>query len=419
VAAQDEPSLSPRPRTLRHFAAVAVAGVLCLHIWFFATVWNDTKRGYPDFTVYYTAALMLRAGMGHHLYEERAQFAVNDRFEIEKHHPRARLPYIHPPFEALIFVPLTFLPYPAAFAIWDGLNVAALFGVFVVLRGSIIFLRSIPAWQLVAASLAFYPVFGCLLQGQDSILLLLVSALGFCAAARDADFLAGSWFGLGMFKPQFILPMVIFLLIRKRKPMLAGFLSVCVVLLLLSAALVGWQQISHYPAFAVEIANSPFFGGTPAQFAPNIRGLITGWPYRSLTLPGFFAAAGSVFLFVLVFLVLWAARQRREPNLSHSLMAITAPLVAWQTNMHDLCLLVLPLIFVINYCLTLRAPLARRVALLAPAVLLLVSPLWLLLWLVWGRSNLIAVVLLWWVCDLSREILPHDRGSAASVHSPV
>ena len=36
------------------------------------------------------------------------------------------MPFIHPPFEALIFLPLTFLPYPVAFVVWNLVGLAML-----------------------------------------------------------------------------------------------------------------------------------------------------------------------------------------------------------------------------------------------------------------------------------------------------
>lgn len=83
---------------------------------------------------------------------------------------------------------------------------------------------------------------------------------------------------------------------------------------------------------------------------------------------------------------------------------MVAGLVAWQTNIHDLSLLILPFILVIGY--SLRGQGARRAAfdLLYPALPLLVGPLWMILWLRVGMVNLISIPMIWWVWKIGKEL---------------
>ena len=380
--------------------------MLCLHLLFFINLRDRIKVGYPDFTVFYTAATTLQSGLGHQLYDEHVQYEIQKKSvgEIaERHGP---LPYIHPPFEALIFLPLSWLPYPVAFAVWDLLNLALLLGVTLLLRRSVNALRLIPPWELVMWSLAFFPIFDCFLQGQDSILLLLLCVLGFNALKRESDVLAGCWFALGVFKFQFILPIVLLLVIWKRKRLAIGFTVVSALLVLISAYLVGWQGLLRYPAFALEITKSPALGGVAAGFAPNLRGLALGllahFPEQVGTWVGLLA---SIMLF------LFAAMKGREASpwkldLQLSLAIAVAGLIAWQTNMHDLSLLVLPLVLIVDYCLSVLAQEPRRrLFLLLPVLPVLISPLWIVFWLVGGAVNLMAIPLLWWVWEISKEIV--------------
>ena len=174
--------------------------MIAIHVFFLWRVRDRIARGDPDFTVFYTAASMLREGQGAQLYDSRAQLAVQAEFARDADIRRGPLPYIHPPFEALLFLPLTFLPYPLAFATWNVINLAILLGVAMLLKKSLLWLQGIPVWQMVLLCLAFFPVFANFHQGQDAILLLLVVALSFRALDRDADFLGGCWLGFGLFK---------------------------------------------------------------------------------------------------------------------------------------------------------------------------------------------------------------------------
>lgn len=383
-----------------------IVGMLCMHALFFIDLWPRIKRGYPDFVVYYTAATILRNGLGHELYVLRVQSEVQKRFTGELLSRPGPLPYIHPPAEALIFVPLTRLSFLHAYLLWGLLNIAILFGVAWLLRSEVSWLHLIPPWEFVLGSLAFFPVFESLLQGQDSILQLLFCGLAWKALNKRADLLAGCWFALGAFKFQFMLPIVLLIAIWKRKRVLIGFAGVSVVLALISVGLIGWQGLLHYPAFVLQIANTPSLGGVPPDFIPNLHGLVMGWPFH---LPGRVGTAAIILSSVGLFLFV-AGRGRKWPDLGSSafhfsLAIAVSDLIGWQTNVHDFSLLVLPLALIADYCFR-RPPRPQgdNFALLYPAAPMLISPLWLVLWLAVGHMNLMAVPLLWWVWEIGRKL---------------
>ncbi len=114
-------------------------------------------KGDPDFTVFYTAGKMLREGRSAELYDPRAQQAVQREFTNNSDLRRGPLPYIHPPFEALVFLPLTFLPYGWAFSLWNLLSMGMLLEVALLLRRTLTSLREVPVWEWLLAFLAFFP----------------------------------------------------------------------------------------------------------------------------------------------------------------------------------------------------------------------------------------------------------------------
>ena len=384
-----------------------VVGVLGLHALLFFNLWQRIKSGYPDFVVYYTAATILRDGLGHQLYVGHVQSEVQKRFTGELPDRVGPLPYIHPPAEALIFVPLTRLSFRQAFITWDLLNLAILFGVAWLLRTDVGALRLIAPWEFVLGSLAFFPVFESMLQGQDSILQLLFCVLAWKALRKKADLLAGCWFALGAFKFQLVLPLVLFMVIWKRTRVLLGFVAVSVVLALLSIGLVGWQGLLHYAGFVLQVANTPSLGGVPPSLIPNLRGLVMGWP---LNLSGPLAkgliALSSIGLFVFA-----AIRGRQASDWGNGgrqfLLAIAvSELIAWQTNVHDFSLLVLPLVLIADDGLgAARTQSGNRFALLYPAVPILLAPLWFLC-LALGHMNLMAIPLVWWIRQIAIQSPP-------------
>jgi Glycosyltransferase family 87 len=417
VASKERQSiLSSKPHSWRRLARLFVAGMLCLHLLFFAELRGRIERGYSDFTVFYTAATVLREGRGHQLYDASVQYAAQESFAGHISSRQGPLPYIHPPFEALVFLPLTLLPYRQAFAVWDLLNLVALFAVALLLRRSVRTLRSIPPWEFVVGCLAFFPVFACFLQGQDSILLLLLCVLGFNALKREADFIAGCWFALGTFKFQLIIPIVLLLFIWNRRRVATGFVAVSILLALVSMRMVGFTGSLWYPAYVLQVAKTPALGGVPSALIPSLHGLLTGWPFLAST--GVGAVVTGIASLLLVLLVAIRGRAGSHPkslDLQFSLAVVVAALISWQVNAHDLSLLALPVVLVADYCLrTFSAGEHRRFVPLLPVLPLLISPLWIGLWLAIGQVNLMAIPLLWWTWEMGRA-LSDGRNFAAKI----
>ena len=380
--------------------------MVAIHAAFLWSVRGRIQKGDPDFTAFYTAGKILRKGRGAELYRAATQNAVQWEFATDTDIRHGPLPYICPPFEALVFVPLTFLPYPEAFVLWNLLNLGLLFVIALLLRQSLDPLRPIPLWELVLAQLAFFPVFTNFLQGQDGILLLLVFILGFRALDRNAEFRAGCWFGLGVFKYHFVVPLVLILALWKGRKLVWGFAATASAATLLSLGIVGWHGALQYPAYAWHIVSLPGHGQTPLGLMSNLVGLATGWSLpESLGWPmRLIAVAGSVALLLVVARMRGLANDARCFRLSFACAVVTAVLVSYLTNTHDLCLLVLPLALLADHCAAHWSERQAIKALLIPVAPLLISPLWFFFWMGWGKLNLAVIPLLWWIYAMWREL---------------
>lgn len=383
---------------------VAVLGTHAFLLW---SVRERIAKGDPDFTVFYTAAKMLREGRGAQLYDAHAQQAVQQEFTTDSDIRQGPLPYIHPPFEALLFLPLTFLPYRDAFVVWDFLNLGMLCGVAVLLRRPLVSLRDVPAWEFVVGSVAFFPVFANFLQGQDAILLLLLFVLGFRALDRDAKLMAGCWFGIGIFKYNFTIPLVVILALWTGRRLAYGFAVVGGVAVLLSFGIVGWHEALQYPAYTWRVTSIPGHGQTPYGLNASLLGLMTGWPLLQCVVGPlrWIALASSAGLLTAVVHMRDAATDRRFLRLDIVCALITAILVSYNANAHDLSLLVLPLAMLADYCLVEPGWSSAKIRLVVPVAPLLLSPLWIVLWMRWQRINLMVIFLLWWLYAMRREVL--------------
>jgi hypothetical protein len=382
---------------------IFVAAIISTHVFFLWRVRDRIARGDPDFTVFYTAGKILREGHAAQLYQSNTQLEVQAEFARNSDIRRGPLPYIHPPFEALFFLPMTFLSYVHAFVAWNLINLAILLGVARLLKNSLRSLESTPVWQMVLLGLAFFPVFANFHQGQDAILLLLVVTLSFRALDRDADFLAGCWLGFGIFKYHLIVPLALVLTIWRGRRFILGFTASSSVAVLISLGLVGWKGLLEYPAYAWRVVSQPAFGGIPPGQLPSLFGLLAGWPFaqKIASVVPVVVAAGSAALLMIVAALRKCARDKMLFRLCFAGAVMTALLVGLSTNSYDLSLLVVPLAVIVN-C-RLERPLDGK-PLIAPAVPLLISPLWFLLWMRWQRINLMAVFLSGWLFVLIAEV---------------
>lgn len=251
-------------------ALVAVA-VALLFVLLKAVV-NDPKN-HADFTSFYVAGAIVHQGRGRSLWDMKLQQDIERPLR-----PWAQfLPYFHPPFEALLFAPLASLPYPRAFLVWDGLNLAVLALFFYLLRFT--GYRLTPDGRLVCLAACFFPIVGNLELGQDSLLMLPIFLLAFLALKQRREVAAGVVLGLGMFRFEILLPFLFIFLLRRRWKLLASCAAVCVAELLVSAAVVGWSGLAQYAkllrilghmtgslAYGVDVTSMPSLRGFAATF---------------------------------------------------------------------------------------------------------------------------------------------------------
>jgi hypothetical protein len=256
------------------------------------------------------------------------------------------LPYIRPPFEALLFWPLAQLKYPAACLLWMALKVVILLAVpFLLLpiRGEPKATSGILGGLV---GLAFFPVVFDLLQGQDSILLLLVLVLTLNSLQRRADLRSGMFLGLGLFKFHLIVPIALVFLLRRRFRVVLGFLITALILILVSAQLVGWPTLLAYPSYLLNLDRTSGVGVTTATSMPNVRGLIAAFGVfqTSALVTGFLWAVeicGVIFT-----AYIWRTGCDEDDtllSLGFSLSIVVTLLTSYYVYSYDLTLLLIPM----------------------------------------------------------------------------
>jgi hypothetical protein len=313
--------------------------------------WQQRARlgaGYGDFSAFYTAGLLVRRGEGRLLYDRREQWRVQQEFAPNVDIRKGPMPFIRPPFEALVFFPLAYFSYPAALAIWSLAKVVLLWLAARVLPRPHPFTRIYPSWLEVALCLGFFPVFLDLFQGQDAILLLLIvaAALNWLQSGKDAA--AGVILAFGLFKFHLVVPIAIMLWLAGRARVLLGFLPGTAAVVALSCILSGARVLSAYPVYLLNLNRTAGVGFVTAQSMPNLRGLLTVFvgrapypgPIHWLLLPA--AVAG-------IALTVWLWRPLVNMGfaglaLGYCLALLVAILTSYYCRSYDMAVLIVPLL---------------------------------------------------------------------------
>jgi hypothetical protein len=234
--------------------------------------------------------------------------------------PNIGLIFCRLPFVALMFKPLSFLPYYPALAVWRLLCAGALVAV--------IFLFPGPRKLTATAISISLPALHALIFGQDLPFMLLYIAASLALLRRRADLAAGLVFSLCCTKFHFLVLIPIAILLYRRYRFLAGL---CVgVVLELSISFV--VQGPEWPLEYWRVLTMPKMNMVPLVM-PNLLGLLSALP-----LTHFLTAAGTI---VTICVMYFAARAVQSFELALSLCLVGGVIMSTHAYAHD-CVLALP-----------------------------------------------------------------------------
>lgn len=350
------------------------------------------RNGYQDFTIFYTGARMLRTGQAAALYSLSAQFKMQQTF-TDVPIRLGPLPFNHPPFEALFFVPFTMLSYWAAYLLWTALSFAMLAAIVVLLRRRFPRLQAVSPMILALGATSFFPLIMGIIQGQDIMLLLLLFVLAILCLDEDKDALAGALLGAGLFRPQMTVPLIALIAIRRWR-VLFGFVPVALGLLGVTIAIMGWRGPLDYARFVLRLEGTKSRAFGPGA-VPNIRGLletVTG-------VEGYNPMIAVIIFFLSAVVVFFALRRilkgRDSMMYAASLSTVTAILVSFHGLVYDLTLLAPIVFFLLARSLDLdKEPKIDTHAILL-LILLCLTPLYVFLLLKVDSFAYFSLIMMW------------------------
>jgi len=350
--------------------------------------------GRTDLAVQYTGGWIVGHGDASRLYDLREQEIIERQLFRREH----LLPYVHPPFQALLLAPLARLS-PVKMYVLLGLINVLLWLLFQHLLRPYTPVPRNPYRYILLCSL-FPPLWIALVQGQSTVLLLVLLSLTFACMKSGQDFLAGIFLGLGLYKFPIVLPFALICLLSRKWKLIGGVAAAASLWGVLSIIAVGPSGLRSYASLLFDIFKNP---NDPAYWSmrvwdemPTARGFFTvllAGRVPAICINALLAAVSIS----LILLAAWRWRQEDGSGGEHSmgLMFAAALTISQVTALHlyshDLTLMLLAILLVIGSSQWLQRS-GQRMILLACLVILYAAPLYVLL-LKWKAMYVLAAVL--------------------------
>ncbi len=294
-----------------------------------------------DFLAFYTGASLLHQNPPE-LYNLQTQLTFQNQIAPVTNALQVFLPFLNPPFAALLFFPLAQLPLEVAYTVWVGTNL------FLLLLICFVTVKHISKthWYILAliifGILSYIPVLTTLLIGQLTIVISLTILLSWICLKKGWQFRGGLLLSLILIKPHFIILPFLAILVQRRWKIFLGLLTGIVFLSLVSFMYVGWGGITNYITVLMSAVNWNNGYGIDIKAQHSLQSYLmilfqtdTLADIRTL----WFMCVATI---ILPTLYIWSKRYPlKSPQfaLQYTLLIIATLLISPHTHFHDLTIL--------------------------------------------------------------------------------
>jgi hypothetical protein len=337
------------------FVAAAALLFLCVLNWLTVLpLLRSRPPGAQDFSIFYIGSRIVLDGDSSHLYD----LYVQARYHTSVYQSQP-LPFNHPAYELILFLPLAAMSFYRAYLFWVALNVIlAAFLSVLLSRHLSVFPKPASLWTF-ALAMASFPLVWTLCQGQDSILLLFIFVLTYLSLKSGNDLLAGMILAAGLFKFTLVVPFFIPFLLKRRWRFVAGFFAGSAALAEISVSMTGIAGARQYLQLLAMLAAHPSSGYINPLMMPDARGflftVLLGHRIHRQTFE-IVVAVVSVLLLLVPLLTFVRRPQSERFDSWFALNLAIAMLVSPHLYWHDLTLLLLPISLAANSLLKTGIP---------------------------------------------------------------
>lgn len=301
-----------------------------------------------DFCAYWSAGQIIQKHGIADVYNldilQKTQREIQIRFKPNSDNYVIEVPYL--PFFILYWHLFSFIDLPISYLLWTAVNLLGF--VFYL----IFFIRqtnnSAKPWQLILLASVSLPLFKNLLYGQLNVFLAICAGEFMRALLSKKDIKAGLWLGGWLLKPQLLILILPFLLIRKYFKTLLGFFSAALVIFGASFTMIG---VDGFMAFKDILLGSA--GGAGASSPLTMM----NWRALGLHLGSIISPTGGwvvaiIGTFLTTAAALFLLRKKRELNsteLGTALLGVFAATCAatWHAHIHMALILIPPMLYLL------------------------------------------------------------------------
>ncbi|MCU1461227.1 MAG: hypothetical protein JWO37_1302 [Acidimicrobiales bacterium] len=328
------------------------------------------KRG-EDFAAYYIVGRDIRSGYAHDIYDpvdtvdRRARaygvrgIAVPEGGQAEAgvaptvKRDKVQL-YVYPPPSALVFVPISFLPYRVAVPVFFLLSLLAeVAAIWLFFADHPRVSRRTATIIGIGAMVVFFPSTYGLYMGQINPLVFLTCIAGLWAMRRDRPVLAGALVAIATAAKLYPGILLVLFLVRRQFRALAAAIATGAALFLVSLPVVGWNVWHTYLTKVVPEHNKVNVWVRNQSISGFLGRLLIKNPYvKSLgdhpsAAHALGTALGLAVLLVVVVFVVRGRGPRLDTNLEWATFLATAVLIL-STSWEHYAIFLLPAFFVVG-----------------------------------------------------------------------
>jgi glycosyl transferase family 87 len=239
---------------------------------------------FQDFLQFSISARLIAEGRASELYDDRA---LADGIQTIVGQPTAvHLQYFYGPQVVLPFIPLTSLSFMAQAEIWVTFSLLLYFGCVYSLSKTCSELS--PYHGIIAiCAVAYPPVFHFFVRGHISAVVLLCFTAAFAAFLAHRNFIGGIALGFLVFKPQFLVGIVLVLALAAAWRIFAGVAVSAAAQLALAFLYFGQSVMRAYFAMLLNSATRPsttelVFSAIQMHSLRSFWSLLLPWPHAVL-----------------------------------------------------------------------------------------------------------------------------------------
>jgi len=321
----------------------------------FSTILSKTFS-FSDYRAQYTGAAMIQNGIRSNFYSLDTQYVVQKKLFLSMQR-KYLLPFLSPPPVALILSPLALLPVRQGYVVLGFTLLSVLFVIsFIAYRliyipKKVQKLLHIEPIDLLIVIAVMMPLWLSIFNSQLSIIWTLILLTSFLLVKKNKPILSGFILAFIVLKPHLLIVPLIFFIIKKEWRIIIGMFLGCGILILLSFYLIGWRGMVGYFQLLTQISINGASNNIDLFAQPTLRGFLHFLFDKTLssrTIDMFWIVGAGVVFFT-------TSRYWKKTNNSHlydlqwALMLVVSCFTSAHMHYHDLSILLIFIIIILNH----------------------------------------------------------------------